>query len=242
MAHEKWLFLGATCSVMLLIAIGIYFYHGAFRDRYTTSWLLGTIVLFALSLGPMLIVNNKRTHIYLPYLLFYYLVPGFSSLGVPSRIGLVWVFPVACMASFALSLLMYYSSCRNLSTFGVCFASILIASALWESRTSVAMFPFPANLYVPPVYTWLGKQKINGGVLDWPVGEQGFSVHEYMYFQLFSSLPTVHGYSGLVPSSYPDILQRFDDPSYDTLRYLKTLGISTVVYHKRLIPSSIVSR
>jgi len=233
MPHEKWLFPGASVYALLLCALYLFADKKRYRHPLTTAWVSGAAVLFVLSLGPVLVLNGARTHLRLPYLLLYYLVPGFSSMSVPARIGLTWMFPVACLTAFGLDAIMYSLKRKGLTTLATVCALCVIAAFLFESRFTYEQFLFPSGGTVPAVYSWLRNQPIVGGVLDWPVDGQAFTRHEYMYFQLFSRKPTVHGYSGLNPQSYYDILSRFEDPDYNALRYLKALDISTIVYHRR---------
>jgi len=233
MPWEKWLFLGVTVYGLFLCSLYMFADKRRYRTARTTGWLGGAIMLFVLSLGPVLVIDGKPTGFRLPYLVLYYLVPGFSSLTVPSRIGLLLVFPVACLSAFAVANIVSSLRRRRLSTLAGLLAGVLIAAFLFESRESFAQIPFPSTLTIPKAYTWLNTHQIEGGVLDWPVGEQGFTTHEYMLFQLVSQKPTVHGHSGYYPESYKEILRRFEEPSYDDLRYLKALGISTIVCHRR---------
>jgi hypothetical protein len=54
---------------------------------------------FLLSLGPFLVISGNHTSVPLPYLLFYYLVPGFQAIRVPARFALMAVMAGSVLAA-----------------------------------------------------------------------------------------------------------------------------------------------
>lgn len=236
MVHEKWLFMGATCYGFFSLGLLGYISRRSFWDRYRVAWLIGAIALLILSFGPILIVNNKPTGIFLPYMWLYHVIPGFKALGVPARMGLVLVFPMACIAAVALDAVLSWLRRRTHRSLGPILAALVVAAAMWESRTTFAVVPFPKQLSVPNCYSWIADHRLQGGILDWPGPPLGFGPIEYMHFHLSGGSRTVHGYSGFAPLSYRDIMARWEKPRVESLRYYKALGISTIVYHKHRVP------
>lgn len=58
------------------------------------------LVSFILSGGPVLTILDRWTPIPLPYLLFHYLIPGFSSMRVPARLGIMTQLALALLAGY----------------------------------------------------------------------------------------------------------------------------------------------
>ena len=90
--------------VILLTLTGLFLFL-KYRDKYRFNrgpFVLIGVVAFVLSLGPILIFNKHVTLFPLPYFWLYDLVPGFSSLRVPARLGV--------MVMFVLTIICVYNS------------------------------------------------------------------------------------------------------------------------------------
>lgn len=111
-ADEKWLFPGLVLPLLVVVgSLGRAEMLPSRKARQLRQlfWLImGAAVL--LSLGPFLIVFGLDTRIPLPYLLLYYLVPGFAGMRVPGRFMLL-----ALLAASPLAALGAHRCCEMVS-------------------------------------------------------------------------------------------------------------------------------
>src|SRR5262245_43232513 len=98
----------STCrSRHLVCALASYLQH---RDADEGLFGIILVAFFLLSLGPYLVVLDRKTSLPLPYLLLYYVVPGFDALRVPARFGLM-----AVLAASVLAALGFLQACNFLN-------------------------------------------------------------------------------------------------------------------------------
>jgi len=74
------------------------FQGSLYSERGPSLFAFLGLVSFILSGGPLLTILDRWTPIPLPYLLFHYLIPGFSSMRVPARLGIMTQLALALLA------------------------------------------------------------------------------------------------------------------------------------------------
>lgn len=200
------------------------------EGRRLFLWL--ALVSFAFSLGPVLVVNGANTGKALPYLIFYDLVPGFSSMRVPARIGI--------MVQLALSLLAALGAARLIRTVRKPAALVLALPVLALIEFSAIPLPLariPAN-HVPPVYRWLAERPEDGPLIELPTTGDLVNYAElmrqvrYTFFAGRHLRPTANGYSGFWTPTFFELAgraARFPEP--DAVAYLADAGLRTFLVH-----------
>ncbi|MGB5873542.1 MAG: hypothetical protein WBG80_00085 [Bacteroidota bacterium] len=175
----------------------------AFRRLGDTGYLLVLGVSgFVLSLGPILQVAGHRLWIPLPYALFYYIIPGFSSMRTPGRFAVLVALAAAVLAGVGFDALRRrYPRLGSLLLVG----TLLVAGALaW--CPDLPFVPYPDRASMPPVYSWLAAQPDSSPVLELPVPardgmESPTDVRRQMYV-LYHGKPRLDGASGFSSNRY----------------------------------------
>lgn len=185
---EKWLFPGFLPIFLALVPVARSLrersreeernrlLRGGRWDRSTVNaYLLIVLLSGVMSLGPFLVVNDTATKIPLPYLFFFYLLPGFSSMRVPARFALMIPIGLGVLGGLGVQLLLEalrgkWASHPLLKRFsGVGLGSILLFILIVEFHfTPIPMDPIETGSAIPPVYRWLAHQPKEGAVLEVP--------------------------------------------------------------------------
>ncbi len=183
-----------------------------------------------LSLGPFLQVAGHRLWIPLPYALFYYLIPGFTSMRTPGRFAVLVALAVAVLAGAGFDALR-----RRHPRLGPGFlaGTLLVAGALaWCPELPLVRYPDRASM--PPVYGWLAEQPDARPVLELPVPvgwERALDVRRQMYV-LYHGKPRLDGASGF--TSDRTIAFRGDMgafPSEESVRRAWDMGARRLIVH-----------
>lgn len=192
--------------------------------------VLGTI----LTLGPFLIAFGNPLPVPLPYLLLYFLVPGFQSLRLPTRF--------VSLSTLGLGLLAGVGVVWLAARLRVpAFATYLVAGLLivLEFLSPQVLVPVPTGDAIPPVYRHLATLPADQPIVELPVEDWVTEARlkhttSYMYFSTVHWHPLLNGYSGFAPPTYSAdaaLLQRF--PSDAGIALLQQRGVQYVVLHKQ---------
>jgi hypothetical protein len=244
---ESFLFPGMILPLLVVIAslprgaLPLRGLWGHLRPTYWTilasSWLL--------SLGPYLIVLGTNTRLPLPYLLLYYVVPGFRAMRVPTRFALV-----GALAGSVLAAVGFVWTWDTIKTHG-CFRLLpaQVGQAIWAITVLGLFFlelglkPIPyaaigAGHDVPAVYRWLAAEQ-PGPILELPRGYEPDFL--YMYYSTYHWQPLVNGSSGFVPPSYLRMMPTIDAlPSRQAVESLSALGVRVLVLHTDRLPTQML--
>lgn len=252
---EKALFQGFLAMIAGVFGIRFLRRQGNEHQRRIGYAFLG-IMLFAfiLSLGPVLVLYGHLTYIPLPYLLFYYVMPGFSVLR--------GVYRFAYMISFALSVLggfgfwyldqkrrasgnSFLKSAKFQGLMGITFVSVIMAES-WCVPYSMARVP--VNDDVPHVYRWLARQDIKGAVFFIPTIKGSLSKFDanpvyaanrvkytnreimYLYYSTYHFRKMVNGLGSFMsPEWQENFSNLYRLPDSTAVAYFKTMNIRTFV-------------
>lgn len=188
-------------------------------DDRETVMLYGTLGLFALwaSFGPAAGL----------YSLLYRVVPLFTFLRAPSRLGMLIPFVLALFGALALARMRVFQRRA-----GAPAALALIALALAE--LTVVPFPWDRALPVSTNYQILAQMP-RGVVAEFPFyGERAvYPLHaQYMVLSAEHWLPLVNGYSDYIPPDFRETASLLDSfPSTDTFRRLQKYRVRYVGIH-----------
>ena len=200
-----------------------------------TRWLVALLIFgVVMALGPVLKWQGETVKIWdrffvpLPYGLFHYLIPGFSSLRSVHR--WLWVAGLAASGLVAVGL----SWRRGVYWLGL--LGVLIVGIVGGDRVRArGNFQRPEDY--PTVYTWL-RDAPGKVILEYPVYNWADKHFDQEMFRMTYSLKhrkkLVGGAFGFLPKERGELLGKIqvEYPSVELNRILKDMGVNYVVVHK----------
>ncbi len=190
-------------------------------------WITGLVI----SLGPLLKVAGHRLWIPLPYTLFYYVIPGFSSMRTPGRFAVLVALATAVLAGVGLDAIRRRYP-RLDSTF---LLGTLIAAGVFAWCPTLPFVSCPDRASMPPVYSWLAAQPDSKPILELPVPvrewEDPVHVRRQVYV-LYHGKPRLDGASGFTSNLYMAFrrdMQAF--PALETIRRAYDMGARRLIVH-----------
>ena len=155
-------------------------------------------------------------------------VAGFRALRAPARFSM--------LVGMTLAVLSGYGAARILTRWPrarPALVAAMIAPILLESIPHITLEPVWRE--PPAIYAALAGQSPPGVLAEFPTpvstGMIG-SDTRYLYFSTFHWQTLVNGYSGYVPASYTEFLDRTGDfPSAASLSYLRRRGVQYITWH-----------
>ena len=207
---ERDLFLGYT--VLAVAAWGVWHWR---RDRRVLFWAFTAILIWLLSLGPVLQVLGKQVFtsflvkIPLPYLLLYKL-PLFSIMRTPARFTVLVMLALAVLVAYALARgrgavqgneVVEAAGARRWyrfaggNPFSAVAALVVPVLVLFEFAAVYPMVPPGWNV---PIYQKIAAEPGNFALLELPIRPFG----DYMAYQTIHGKPIIGGYLSRLPP-YP---------------------------------------
>lgn len=228
----------------LLYCMGLFGWLAVWKNRRQLESLaafgwLGLVSLL-MALGPALkwagqsvkiphLFGGQALHIPLPYLIFYYLVPGFQGFRTPSRWFILTALMLTVGATVGISTI---TKPWRIMIWGILIGGLIFTYPM------IATVPVPVQAQYPPVYQWL-KDQPQGVVLELPIftwGSDNFSKNEAwrMLYQTLHNKTLVNGYSGYSPPEWEKLVKRLQDdfPSDKTIQEIKDLGVTYLIIHE----------
>ncbi|MFQ5873713.1 MAG: hypothetical protein ACE5JL_07915 [Dehalococcoidia bacterium] len=202
--------------------------------------ILGAAAL-VLSLGPFFTWRGQVTSMPLPYIIFYYLAPGYQAMRIPARFGL-WVgLTLSVLAGVGYHWLRKEIASRFLRrellrfVQGATIVLVLVTLAM-ESYTPFSPNPVPVNEKIPAVYRFLATEDDRSPLIELPVPKRMDVIHwqeaKRTYYSIYHRRPMVNGYSGFIPPSFEEIVTLANDgPRLHVIKALAALGVRTIVLH-----------
>ncbi len=246
--REQMLFNGIF--PMVLAIWGIFGVRGKEKNLSSTkilrfSFIILLIIAGILSLGPSITLFGKTLP--LPYLWLYHYVPGFKSMRVPARFGLLVSFSLAVLAAIGLSQM--YEYLRRFKRFSNNTLKYVVATGIIGGVIVLEYYSPPKHLSfypgtketIPVVYQWLAQQSDDLRIIELPVrfAKDDF---EYTYYSTFHWKRMVNGRSAFIPNGITQIFREMRTfPSPRTIDLLKSLGIQYVILHTEKIEQRLPS-
>ena len=275
---EHHLFLGF--ATMLVTMLGIILAVRR-KDRVMKAYGWTALVVLIFSFGPFLQYATDSgaplipgppmppyTHPYppnlpMPWLLAYYILPGFKGLRVPARlIGVLLMF-LALFSSYAVAWLQEILRVRtdqdaaeksaSLSWFqkpsGVRTRLILCVLVLIPGLLFLEAVPrsnpvtqVPTGNEIPAVYQWLATHGGDKPIVELPMADYNLAGHFswkseawYDYYTIYHPHPIMNGWSGYQPPLTMHIANvLLNFPSPESVALLKQYQIEYVVVHPQL--------
>ena len=227
-------FYGILCVKRLRInnldKLGLIYAGNKEQNVYLLILLLSVI----LSLGYPLHFFGHVINIDLPYKFLYEYVPGFKSMRVPSRFGIIVMMSLSILAGYGLNKLLKNRNRKFIISFFILF--LILAENLYIPIPSTAM---PVQQEIPDVYKWLANETDNSAIIEMPTGyftQDGNNFWydaRYLYYSTYHWKYLVNGYSGFLPDTYFDVLRDLQTfPSNESFNILQATGVKYIIIHK----------
>jgi hypothetical protein len=197
------------------------------------------VVALLFSLGPFLVIMGEHTDLPLPYLLFYYLVPGFHAMRVPARFALLAMLAASVLAALGFLKASAFLQSRwslkppwthRLQGLLALFWIGLFTLELGSKPLPLADIPTAQD--VPAVYRWLATKQLDGPIVELPIGRSFWQALNYMYFSTYHWLPLVNGTSRYTPPTHAQLNSELASlPSVEAVEILSKLGVKGLVVH-----------
>jgi hypothetical protein len=237
-------FFSPILYLITLISFIFLISHKKLRTRSSLLFLISFLLSFILSLGPALhwlgktvkipLSRSAGLHIPLPYLLFYYAIPGFQGLRTPSRWILLMAFYMVIFSS-AIMVVIY----KKLPRLRLVSLILLLCLSLIFIKKPLNYITLPMIKDYPPVYNWLKNQHASAvielPIYTWSGGPQTKQEVYRMLYSLDHKKNLVNGYSGYFPEDYNQLvgLLTSDFPNPNTVSILKSMGVNYLILHKK---------
>jgi len=279
---EHYLFLGWT--TMALAALGIVL---AFRrhDPTMRALLWTELIVLLFTFGPALQFSSLDgapispmpsppgqqppqpypPNLPMPWLLAYYLLPGFKGLRVPARLTGVLLLVLALLAAYAVAWLqglrhkavgkrksavqlakapLLWSSLLRAFTVSCLLILILPAIAIEALPAKIPVTVTPTGSHIPVVYQWLATHGGQQPIVELPISQgDGMDDAWYDYYAIYHPHPLVNGWSGQRPPLTIQIAASLlNFPSPGSLATLKHYRIQYVVLHLQYYSPDVATR
>lgn len=232
-------FIGLTFSILFMFSF-FYIIKNWRKHNFVIKGIFSSSILgLLLSLGPFLHFQRLTIHdpfpIPLPYLIFYYIVPGFMGMRNSARFEILFIVLSAILIAYVLkeTLIKTKTNKRNL------FIILFILLVIFEFNFPMKFYKVPPPNQFPKVYSWLSTTPKSTVIIEMPV--YNWNVTPYAnqefwreYYSTIHFRRTVNGISGFSPPPWQEtvnyLLAFF--PSQESINKLKKMGVNTIIVHK----------
>lgn len=254
---DKPLFQGFLTMILGLLGALFLRKHPSIYYKRLGTIFIGILVFgFVMSLGPVLILYGHLTYLPLPYLIFYYIFPGFSVLRGVYRFMFMVSFGLSVLGGFGM---LYLEERRQSSSIpwlrssfakygiGIVICCIIMAES-WS--VPVPMAKVPVGNEIPGVYQWLSKTPIEGALFEIPTIKGSLSKYDtnpryaanrkmyndkeilYLYYSTYHFKKIVNGVGSFLPPERQEVFYNlYKLPDSSAVKYFKNLHITTFILH-----------
>lgn len=226
-------------GISLVTVIGIFLvkrYWYKIKEESETavtirSLLIVGLVSIVLSFGPFFHIHKDTIRvgpipaIPMPYLIFYYLLPGFAGIQMASA----WLI----LGGFALFLAAVIYLSKHIS---VAWVIVFCLLSFWEIKTPITLYSVPSRHEFPVEQEWLAKNSVNEPMIQFPINSRldqpGVRLEALkMYYSTIHWRPMFNGYSSFPPAEWESRVKNLQNefPSKDSFALLRKLKIKLVV-------------
>ena len=215
------------------------------REELLTSLLWGAVLTvlcsYVLSLGPMLRIHDRPTHIRLPFFFLQQWVPGMGTFRVPARFGLSLMLGVAVLSGIGFLHILKAGeqrwSLRSIGARAGLTAAVLVLVALEFNGGFAGFSPVMTPDHVPPEYKWLAQRPSSIPILEVPMTKLDgtwdvYAQNAYILASTFHWHPLVNGYSGHAPATISEMLELVRAmPAREPANLLAGLAVRYILVH-----------
>ncbi|MGA7733673.1 MAG: hypothetical protein WCD37_20615 [Chloroflexia bacterium] len=221
--------------------------------KHALFYAIIALLTAILSLGPSLQLTYAANNydpaaiqriMPLPYYLLHEWVPGFQSMRVVTRIGVLTAFALAVLAGIGAFYVLRWLAARwersNSRRWLVPVAAVVLmllpVAESWSAP--ISMQPVGTRAAVPPVYRWLGEQP-HTVIAEYPMvyykpGDPNVEMANlYQYYSVYHWHDTINASTSIRPFSYSAVVLETTDcfPCPRSLDVLRMLDVEYVAVH-----------
>ncbi len=233
-------YLGFIFTILVLFS----FYYSIKKKIWKKNILVSSFVViallgFILSLGPALHLGRHTIHkpfpIPLPYLLFYYLIPGFQGFRNSARWEMLFILASVVVIAFVVHTILKKRSTK----FRIIIYSLLFVGIISEFKFPMHFVSVPQVKNFPKVYSWMATTPQNATFIELPIynwNNAPYVSQEMLreYYSTANFRKIVNGYSGFSPPPWQKLvmLELTSFPTQNALQQLKNIGVQYIILHK----------
>lgn len=228
-------FLGLSMVILVSLFFVKRFWY-KIKDEIETRAIVKSLLVIGLTsvvlaLGPAFHVYGDTTRvgplsmIPMPYLIFYYLLPGFAI----NQIASLWLI----LGGFALFLAAVIYLSKHIS---VAWVIVFCLLTFWEIKTPITLYSLPSRHEFPAEQKWLADNSGNEPIIQFPINarsdQPGVRLEALkMYYSTIHWRPMFNGYSSFSPAEWESRVKYLqnDFPSKESFTLLKKLKIKLIV-------------
>lgn len=229
-------YLGFVFSALSLMTI-IYWFKNRKKkgmNIFTVFLISGILGLF-LSFGPFLHLGRMTIHnpfpIPLPYLPFYYLLPGFSGFRNSARFEMMFIVFISIPIAIMLSQILKHQTIK-MKTFTVL---LLIGLTMFEFNFPLKFFNVAQSKDFPKIFSYLKTIPTDSKIIIMPIfnwnmwGAQIEIQREYYSTVAFAKM--VNGASGFSPPPWQKMVEKLHDsfPDSNSVNTLQQMGVNYIL-------------
>jgi hypothetical protein len=175
----------------------------------------------------------------MPYYYLYKYLPGFASMRVASRFGLLVLLSLSILSGFGAHRILTRLNDRTKTICTIIIVSIvLIETFPTFADRGMITHTIPVGGDIPEVYNWLADQPDNTSVLELPVKNILFN-SQYMYYSTYHWKKMVNGYSGFLPSNYNEVVNIMNGfPSTESIDLIREYNVTYIIVHSDYVKTT----
>lgn len=228
-------FVGILFTILIALFLFLFIKRFNIKNVILNSFLFTGILGLLLSFGPLLHFNRLTIHdpfpIPLPYLFFYYTLPGFNGFRNSARWEMLFIICFAIVIAIFLSkLLEKYSVNKQII---ICL--LLISLVIVEFNFPMKFYDAENVLKTPKVYSML-NQSDTAVFIPFCSWNHNCAPVEFKrnYYSIGNYPRTVNGISGFSPPTWEKLADQIaeDFPNQKNLNKFKEMGVNYLIFEK----------
>lgn len=231
-------YLGLIFTILMAYALWYFIVNFKKKDFFINSFSSIGIAGLILSLGPALHLGRQTIHwpfpVPLPYILFYYLLPGFKGFRNSSRWEILFILSIVVVIVLVLHKILKKYSIKTRSVIYL----LLAFSCVVEFNFPMKFINVPQKEEFPSVYNWLNTTPANTSVIimpayNWNMMYSGDEISRN-YYSLANFRRSVNGYTGFSPPPWQDLLVNLQQnfPNQESVKIIRDIGVDYVIVDK----------
>jgi heme/copper-type cytochrome/quinol oxidase subunit 4 len=232
-------FIGLTFSILIIVSFLFVLKNWKKQNFIVKGIFVSSVFGLLLSLGPFLHLQRLTIHnpfrIPLPYLIFYYIIPGFNGIRNSARYEMLFIIMAAPIVAVFLMEALKNTSVKTRYILLLLLSLIVIL----EFNFPIKYYPVPQKKDFPKVYSYLSETPKSTIIIEMPIFN--WNVNPYVnqewwreYYSTVHFRRTVNGASGFSPFPWQDLVNFLlsEFPSDKSINKLKEIGVNLIIVHK----------
>jgi hypothetical protein len=233
-------YIGAVFSLLLLFSYGYIFWER--KTMQNEVWIFTVISLsgLMLSFGSFLHLGRVTIHhpfpIPLPYLLTYYLIPGFQAFRNSSRFEMLFIIAGSILIAQVLGAFLKNKSPKT----QLLFVGLLLIGIVGEYNIPMTFYSIPSVSQFPQIEQDIAKLPSGSTLIHLPIYTWDMQPYNQIeidreYYSTIHFKQMVNGYSGFSPLPWQDLVRNLDInfPNSSSLSVLRSLQVNYLVFHEK---------